>query len=507
MRTLGAEAPERVEGPLSWVAWNRECLTAVRDRLGLEPLYYAEKGSRLAVGPRPAELLRAVGLPPHPRLSSLVCHLNGQAPLAGECFLDGVQAVEPGTSVVFERRATRVERHWRLEIPPLLVLPSDADYASELRELLGEVAVQHGVLGRAGVSMSAGLDSTTVAAILRTAPGADLTALHRCAPELPQADESTEARAVAERLGIGFESLRADLHWPLSAAEGVVTDEDSPTLPPYVEAWQATWVRARELGLGTVYTGAGGDHLFGGSVIQPYADLLLRGRWRHLFRDLARHAEHRGVPSWRLLPAALLRPLARTYLPRWRPAGRSAVPWLGPVARRRWRSIHGEALRRDGGHRPLLPARRDRLRFLTDARIAAQAGALARGARAHGVDLRHPLLDPRLLAFALSLPAEQCFAAGIDKAILRRAMQGVLPAAVLDRRQKVVPFAIFERGLAERETAKVRALITGMRSAEAGLVDERVLGEEYDRYVRGERGGGGLLWNALTLEDWLRRHH
>jgi asparagine synthase (glutamine-hydrolysing) len=284
LSAYGDDAPSRAEGPLSWVAWDasRGRLTAVRDRLGVEPLYYAERGERVAVGPRPAELLRSLGLPASPDLAALTAHLNGQAPPAGHSFLAGVSAVSPGTAVHFEADATRERRYWRLEVPPTLCLGSDSEYAEALRELLAETARDHLVDG-AAVSMSGGLDSTAVAAMLRAAaPAAGLTALHRTAPEIAEADESAFARAAAERLGLRYETVRADRHWPLSSPAGLVTCEDSPLLPPYVEAWEASWSRARELGVGTVYTGAGGDHLFGGSRIYPYADLLLRGRWGRL---------------------------------------------------------------------------------------------------------------------------------------------------------------------------------------------------------------------------------
>jgi len=508
VRVHGDEAPSRLEGPLSWVAWDgsRGRLTAVRDRIGVEPLYYAERGDRVAVGPRPAELAGALGLSPSPDPEALAAHLNGHAPPAGRSFFSGVCAVPPGAAVDFERDATRVRRYWRPEIPPTLRLGSEAEYAEALRELLAEVARDHRVDG-AAVSMSGGLDSTSVAAMLRSvAPSAELVALHRTAPEIEEADESAFARAAAERLGLRYEAVRVDRHWPLSSPEGLVTGEDSPLLPPYAEAWQASWSRARELGVGTVFTGAGGDHLFGGSRIYPYADLLLRGRWVRLAREMACHRERFGVGAWAVWRRNLLRPLLRAYLPRWRPAGRSAAPWLGPAGRRHWQRVHGEAMRRDRGYPPLLPARRDRLRFLTDARISELIGALARHAGRHGIALRHPLLDPRLFAFALSLPAEQSFSAGAEKAILRRAMRGELPDELLDRRDKVFPFAIFHRGLREREVERVRALLTDMRAADAELVDPSVLAAAYERYRRGESDGGGLLWSALTLEDWLRRY-
>ncbi|HYH45516.1 MAG TPA: asparagine synthase-related protein [Thermoanaerobaculia bacterium] len=122
----------------------------------------------------------------------------------------------------------------------------------------------------------------------------------------------------------------------------------------------------------------------------------------------------------------------------------------------------------------------------------------------HGVELRSPYLDHRLLEFATSIPAEQTFEGGVRKGIVRRAMAGRLPEEILTRHRKVMATPLFERGLRERETAKVWQLLTGMRAAELGWVDEGLLRAEYQSYLDGTTRRT-RFWHALTLEAWLRR--
>jgi asparagine synthase (glutamine-hydrolysing) len=123
----------------------------------------------------------------------------------------------------------------------------------------------------------------------------------------------------------------------------------------------------------------------------------------------------------------------------------------------------------------------------------------------HGIELRHPLLDHRLFEFAASLPTAQTFAAGMRKIILRNAMRGRLPDEVVDRRGKTYPAAIARRGLRERERAKVWSLVTNMRAADLGFVDEQRLRQAYGDYLTG-RSDSSLFWHTLTLEAWLRRY-
>jgi len=56
---------------------------------------------------------------------------------------------------------------------------------------------------------------------------------------------------------------------------------------------------------------------------------------------------------------------------------------------------------------------------------------------AHGVEIRAPFLDWRLVCFMFSLPSESKLGGGTTKRILREAMRGVLPEEIRMRRNKV----------------------------------------------------------------------
>jgi asparagine synthase (glutamine-hydrolysing) len=139
-------------------------------------------------------------------------------------------------------------------------------------------------------------------------------------------------------------------------------------------------------------------------------------------------------------------------------------------------------------------------------RLPALVGRqLTRQAAEHGIELRQPLRDHRLIEFAATLPPDQVFRAGQWKFVLRNAMAGRLPGEVLSHRRKIVPDSIFRRGLWERERDRVRDLFVDMRAADLGLVEPATLRAAYERYFEGP-GGDSRFWQALTLESWLRRH-
>jgi asparagine synthase (glutamine-hydrolysing) len=56
---------------------------------------------------------------------------------------------------------------------------------------------------------------------------------------------------------------------------------------------------------------------------------------------------------------------------------------------------------------------------------------------AHGVEIRMPFLDWRIVCFAFGLPAESKLGGGFTKRVVREGMKGVMPEALRVRKQKI----------------------------------------------------------------------
>ena len=492
----GAAAASHVAGTLTWILWDgpQRRLVAARDRAGIHGLFYAVRGDRVGVAGEVESLLGARAPDWNPR--AIVAHLHGQAPPPGETFYSTIHALEPGELLTVGRTGLRTGRYWSLEPGPALKLGSDDSYAEAFREVFFPIVAEY-LPGRdrpaekVGVTLSGGLDSTAVAAAVReVSPRTELTAVRGIAPELPEADESRLSAAVCRRLGSRDVTIRSDRYWPLRAETGPRTSRSSPFVLFFTELWDATLRAARRGGVDCLFSGAGGDHLFGGNG--AYADLLLIGRGLGLGRrwDASLSEVLRGL---------VLGPIVRAYLTPRRDATPAPVPWLGARSRSTsWRSSSPEA------PRSLLPGRRQRLRLARNRCIVEAVEAVTRQASGAGIDLRHPLLDHRLAEFAVILPSDQSLRAGEPKHILRNAFRGYLPDEVLDRRYKIVPSTIADLGFREREQAKVWGLMTDMRAADLGFVDEKRLRDGYREYLAGR--SNTRFWFAITLEAWLRQH-
>ena len=113
-----------------------------------------------------------------------------------------------------------------------------------------------------------------------------------------------------------------------------------------------------------------------------------------------------------------------------------------------------------------------------------------------------PFLTPSLVEFCLSLPEEYLLARdGTTKAVFRAAMRGIVPDAILDRRDKI-GFETPEHAWLVGRAAKVEAML----GAGAGLLppclDAAGLQALWRRAHAGAPDAVGAVWRAMNLIEW-----
>jgi asparagine synthase (glutamine-hydrolysing) len=122
---------------------------------------------------------------------------------------------------------------------------------------------------------------------------------------------------------------------------------------------------------------------------------------------------------------------------------------------------------------------------------------------AASIESRVPFLDHRLVEFAARLPDAWKLQGFTTKRILREAMKGVLPDAIL-RRPKMgfpVPFSAWTR---RSWNAVVRDVLLDRRSRERGIIDPQAVERLLDDHAQQRVDGGDRLWTLLNLELWYR---
>ncbi len=127
-----------------------------------------------------------------------------------------------------------------------------------------------------------------------------------------------------------------------------------------------------------------------------------------------------------------------------------------------------------------------------------------RNSMAHGIEARVPFLDHRLVEFSIGLGDRHKIVGGDTKRVLRRAMEGVLPAKVLDRRDKLgfaTPEEAWFRGPL-REF--VRAGIEQTLTRYPGLLNRKGVLAHSESMLDGRRPVDFTLWRIISIGIWGR---
>lgn len=364
----------------------------VRDRLGLKPLVYAHHEGGLAFG----STVRSV-LPWLPRVA------RGLSPMAIDAFL--AHRYVPAPRTIFTNIARLPNGH-RLEyslddgaLAQHRYWSPRAVAADDCGRLLDEAIELRLVADRPlGIFLSGGIDSGTIACRLAATGHAGLTSFSAAFPG-SSFDESAEARATAEALGLANETINVPTTLGDDFAR-IVAALDEPFADP---SSFPTWYLARGTvpHVKVVLGGDGGDELFAG-----YKRIArhLRNAWRGDFRLPLPVLPTAHAKGWRKIAGELSLSWEDAYALRFSgltPNQRRLLqPSLPPLPAHYWRAPELPATTRED---QLL--RWDFANFLPEY-VLRKADLMT---MAHGLELRAPLLDHRFVEAILALPPAQRF--------------------------------------------------------------------------------------------------
>jgi asparagine synthase (glutamine-hydrolysing) len=455
----GADCLPRFNGMWAFAIWDtaERTLFLSRDRFGKKPLFYTRAGGRFIFASEMKALLPFLpDIRPSPRLDWMRGHIHDYENTE-ECLVDGIKRFPPAHYGVYRDGHLRLTRYWNtldhLETPPARY----EDQVARFRELFVEacrIRLRSDV--PVGTALSGGLDSSAVAAGVRLAAtehagarmASDWQRTFTASFPGTSADEADYARQVAERLGAKAVTLpiEPDLSPDRLDETFYRFEELFQTVPiPMMETYGAM----RRSGVVVTLDGHGGDELLSGyaeslftafpdcrtpgdalSVIAAYRDQfdprfshMTVASTGHYFRRFLR--EHVVRPPWMAAKAAALRVLRG---PRPATSPDAADREAGPAPFFQDRGEAFERLDAFGRHLYIL---------FHETTLPTLLRNYDRYAMSHGVEIRMPFLDHRLVSYAFSLPWRAKIRGGFTKAILRDAMRDQLPSAVVERKTKI----------------------------------------------------------------------
>jgi asparagine synthase (glutamine-hydrolysing) len=505
---LGARAVERLRGMFAFALWDapRRQLLLARDRLGIKPLYYADLDDGVVFASELKPILQRPDIGRDLNWEAVGHLFTFLATPSSSSIVKGVRKLEPARfATAADRRGVRVERYWDVEFQPD-EHSSEDELVEQLRELLVESVRLHQISDvPIGAFLSGGIDSSAVVATMAqlTSSPVKTFAIGFVEEDYSELDH---ARRVAEQFGTDHHELilrpdvvqiAEDLAWYLDEPFG-----DTSAIPTYMVSKLASEH------VTVVLTGDGGDELFAG-----YDKYVTEERERRYDRvpDSIRKvlgAVGRAMPEG-MTGRRFLRHLALNGSRRYLDASTLfRTDELRQVFRR-------EAFNRIAVHDPWARSLMELASIGSDWVAALQYCDLQtylpldiltkvdRMTMAHSIEARPPLLDHRVVEFAATVPARYRLRDGTTKYLLKRAMRGILPDAIIDRPKHgfAVPLARWFRGELAGFT---RDVLLSDTCRQRWLFEPKYV----ERLIRLHTRGRDLdlqLWTLLSFELWCRR--
>ncbi|MFV0277077.1 MAG: asparagine synthetase B family protein [Parahaliea sp.] len=503
----GRHCAGKLVGDFAFALWDAQqaALYAARDGMNMRTLCYRRSGTRLYLASEARQLAQLPGDQPRLHRRALTAWISGHPDPCLSMF-EGVEVLPPGHSLYATATTFETGRFWDIDPEYRIRYRRVEDYQEHLHELLQRAvgARLRNTAGRVATQMSGGMDSTTVAAIARQAmasSGHELVAVSHLYSQTQSCDESDKIELMRSHLGIAkLLTLDARDHAGLDYRELYPPALESPgtVLSPRYDAEMRLLQAA---GAEVLLTGCGGDEMTWGHSLS-YSHRLRRGDLT-VIPEVFNSSRTLGLPPWRTLRQLFLSPLAPAWLRRALgrpPATNRPPPWLPVAAARQLdeaRTPPGTRFRN-----PVLQARYDALR---ETSTINSVRSYARVAAGYGIEVRHPFFDIRVAEFSFAIPDHLWNRRGYPKWLLRRTMDGALPAAVCWNRHKVI-FDSFFANLLRRQAPVIRTLLGDTRLQDLGLVDTGRLLAHFDQVMGGQQGFTVDLLYVLMVQTWLQRH-
>lgn len=521
----GEDVVRRLRGTFSMVIWDPSGpgLLCARDRLGLRPLFVTRWDGSILAAPLPDDLLR---------LAEVRCEVNRVVaaarltilppPRHEETLLSGISRVPAGHIVRVTKSGQTSARYWNPDDTPRE--GTAADRAERFGVLLRQAVMRCLDGSQAGVLLSGGLDSATVATaaagVSRERELPTPWAVSLVFRGLEFDEEQTQRRAAA---ALDLPHLADPLDhffgpgalWPAALAlAGATCWPPSLLQPPH----DLLMERAKRRGCKVLLSGDGGDEW-----LRPRdelaVELLLRLDVASLLRfSSARYRYLAGTGLGEALRATVwasgIRPLVGAALRR-RLSGQAsdvlnkrrarqraaAMPtWLAPDPALR-RALLESLIATTPGCSPRDLHRRAKRDLLGDPSVSTFMEETAATERRLGVRFAMPLMDSDLVEFLYAEPAEEMVRNGHMKSMARDYLSSrIFPQG--DRWPRAVHGTSLWRSELETSGEPTGHSLEDLQTLSAlGIVDQQEL--SLGLATRGDRLDAFRMFHAVSLERWL----
>ncbi len=448
----------------------------VRSPFGLKGLYFRLASDRLLFA---SSLRGVIALEPGGTLnlpwvaSFLTLKMEH---LAEQSAISEIERVPPAHLIRLDLASGAQARHrfWSPRPPDPHAGWGDDEWISAFHKAFEE-AVASALLSPSPIalSVSGGLDSSAIALVAhrlmhdaQCVPPRPVLALSLAMPGWPDTDESAYREAAVARLPrfeSGWEPVERAWEW--DTVEQWHRGMSMPSAFPNAFMFRSFYEHARSAGSRVKVSGLGGD-LVSGAEDYSLLEAWLSLPWQERLAETPFFTRHSVRGYWRLARALQRHVTPRPLRARWQRlrAGPSLI-----TERAHELSAHSPMPAPPRGHSPLGRALYEGVTSPFNLQPFEQRAEIL---ALHGIELRCPFYDRRLIELAFQMPQRLRIRRGSNRYAMKRALAQDLPPLLRDRTSKA-DFTHFTADSIAPE-ARARALALPQRLAEAGLIEPTV---------------------------------
>jgi asparagine synthase (glutamine-hydrolysing) len=500
-------------------------LFLARDHFGIKPLYYSERGGKLAFASEVKALLEVPGIEASVSMQALHQYLTFLWVPDPLTMFEGILKLPAGHYALWERGAFTIKQYWDLTFPAAdhRFERSESDLADEIRARFCASVEQQMVSDvPIGAFLSAGLDSSSIVAAMARKQSVrtyTITFPKKYRVGETTIDDPAVPQRLAHKLGCEHHEIVVEPD-VVGLLPNLIWHMDEPTADPAIITAYLVCREAKQQAT-VLLSGVGGDEIFAG-----YRKHVAHG-WAEEYRKLpgivrsAAELSLRSLPSMRgtfmkgsvrlakkMSRSAALDPKDAfirngTYFDTQQKADLYARPLEPSVA-------NNPAAQHLGAFTKVAHADFLNQMLYLDTKIFMPTLNLTyndKMSMASSVEVRVPFLDRQLAEFVARNVSPERKLKGkwrpVTKYIFREAMRSMLPDEVL-RQPKAGFAAPVDYWLANDLRSMVDDLLSENQIRRRGLFRPEVVRRYIDEHRSGAKDWSMQIWQLLTLEIWMQ---
>lgn len=513
---LGVDFLSYLNGMFSLAIWDskRGLLVLARDPFGIKPLFYMRHQGNLWFASEIKSLLQAPSFEAAPDAEALFHYLAFNYIPERLTAFEGIRELAPGTVMEVKREQNRYSKspffkpdyskNTHMDAGTAIRQSHALLRASVKRQLISDVPV--------GVMLSGGMDSSSLAALMRLERGDSNFHTFSLAFDEPSFDESAFAREMACFLGTIHHEVRVTPEKVMSLLPGYLAHIDEPygdgsAIP--------TWLLAEEAAsfVTVLLSGEGGDEVFSG--YDTHAAMKARKLYRMLLPGVIR--KHVVSPLANLLPVSMSKLSFEFRAKRFTRGAELCLPeshlaWRAVLTRNERLAIFPGNTQEYRSTESFFndvfnssPSDSDLSGILRiDAACHLPHDLMIKNDRmtmAHSIEARVPFTDLELFRMLASVPDRIKMPGMRKKHLLRKAMRGILPPGILSKKKVglEMPYSSWFRG--EMKDFAYDSMFSS-KVFSSGLLNPQGVLSLWKQHQEMKADNGRALWGILNYACW-----